>query len=105
MERNIGVVHRLCFIPKIIQMKTKQLPIAAATTIIIVLLTSFSFTKTTTTNLSMGPSASSELRTNMRKLWEDHVTWTRNVIFCIADNLPGTDQAVNRLQKNQDDIG
>src|SRR4030095_827687 len=46
-----------------------------------------------------------ELRTAMRKLWEDHVTWTRNVIFCIMDGLPGTDQAVTRLLKNQDDIG
>src|SRR5687767_2136069 len=48
---------------------------------------------------------SCELRTNMRVLWEDHVTWTRNVIFCIMDELPGTDQAVARLLKNQDDIG
>jgi hypothetical protein len=46
-----------------------------------------------------------ELRTDMRKLWEDHVVWTRNVILCIIDDLPGADQAVNRLLKNQDDIG
>jgi hypothetical protein len=50
-------------------------------------------------------SESEELRTNMRKLWEDHVTWTRNVILCIMDDLPGADQAVERLLKNQDDIG
>lgn len=50
-------------------------------------------------------SAANELRTNMRKLWEDHITWTRNVICCLVDNLPGTDQAVKRLLKNQDDIG
>jgi hypothetical protein len=49
--------------------------------------------------------AANELRTNMRKLWEDHITWTRNVILCLADNLPGADQAVERLLKNQDDIG
>jgi hypothetical protein len=47
----------------------------------------------------------SEVRTAMRKLWEDHVTWTRNVILCVMDGLPGTDQAVARLLKNQDDIG
>ena len=46
-----------------------------------------------------------ELRTGMRQLWEDHVTWTRNVILCVMDGLPGTDQAVARLLKNQDDIG
>lgn len=46
-----------------------------------------------------------DLKIAMRKLWEDHVTWTRNVILCIMDDLPGTDEAVNRLLKNQDDIG
>jgi hypothetical protein len=46
-----------------------------------------------------------ELKTNMRKLWEDHVTWTRNVILCLVDDLPGADQAVKRLLQNQVDIG
>ena len=46
-----------------------------------------------------------ELKVNMRKLWEDHVLWTRNVILCIVDDLPGADQAVKRLLQNQDDIG
>jgi len=50
-------------------------------------------------------SKSEQLRVNMHKLWEDHVTWTRNVILNIIDDLPGTDQAVSRLLKNQDDIG
>jgi len=46
-----------------------------------------------------------ELKSGMRKLWEDHVTWTRNVILCLVDDLPGTDQAVKRLLQNQVDIG
>jgi CheY-like chemotaxis protein len=46
-----------------------------------------------------------ELRANMRKLWEDHVTWTRNVTLCLVDELPGTDQAIKRLLQNQIDIG
>jgi hypothetical protein len=46
-----------------------------------------------------------ELHLAMRKLWEDHITWTRNVICCLVDNLPGADQVVKRLLKNQDDIG
>src|ERR1700746_1157225 len=50
-------------------------------------------------------TAGVELKTTMRKLWDDHVTWTRNVILNIIDDLPGTDQAVKRLLKNQDDIG
>jgi hypothetical protein len=50
-------------------------------------------------------AAATDLRINMRKLWEDHITWTRNVICCLVDNLPGADQAVKRLLENQDDIG
>jgi len=50
-------------------------------------------------------SKSEQLRMAMHKLWEDHIVWTRNVILNIMDDLPGTDQAVNRLLSNQDDIG
>jgi hypothetical protein len=46
-----------------------------------------------------------DLKSDMRKLWEDHITWTRNVIFNILDTLPGTTEAVNRLLQNQVDIG
>jgi len=49
--------------------------------------------------------AKAELKLSMRKLWEDHVMWTRNVIFCLVDRLPGKDQAVNRLLQNQVDLG
>jgi len=52
-------------------------------------------------NISKGE----QLRMAMHKLWEDHIVWTRNVILNIMDDLPGTDQAVNRLLQNQDDIG
>jgi hypothetical protein len=55
--------------------------------------------------MNTSSAAANELRTNMRKLWEDHVTWTRNVILNIMDDLPGTDQAVQRLLQNQTDIG
>lgn len=47
----------------------------------------------------------SEFKAAMRKLWEDHIVWTRNVILNIIDGLDGTDKAVERLLKNQDDIG
>ena len=50
-------------------------------------------------------SKSEQLRNAMHKLWEDHIVWTRNVILNIIDDLPGTEQAVNRLLQNQDDIG
>jgi len=50
-------------------------------------------------------SKSEQLRMAMHKLWEGHIVWTRNVILNIMDDLPGTEQAVNRLLQNQDDIG
>jgi hypothetical protein len=54
---------------------------------------------------SLSESGAATLKTNMRQLWEEHVTWTRNVILCLVDDLPGTDQAVKRLLQNQVDIG
>jgi hypothetical protein len=50
-------------------------------------------------------TSANELRTNLRTLWEDHAMYTRNVILNIIDDLPGTNEAVARLLKNQDDIG
>lgn len=50
-------------------------------------------------------TSANELRTELRQLWEDHAMYTRNVILNIIDDLPGTNEAVIRLLKNQDDIG
>jgi len=41
----------------------------------------------------------------MRKLWEDHITWTRLYIVSAAAGLPDADQAAQRLLKNQAEIG
>jgi len=56
-------------------------------------------------DMKANSSKSEQLRMAMHKLWEDHIVWTRNVILNIMDDLPGTEQAVNRLLSNQDDIG
>jgi hypothetical protein len=50
-------------------------------------------------------SSAGELRTNLRTLWDDHAMYTRNVILNIIDELPGTNEAINRLLQNQVDIG
>lgn len=42
---------------------------------------------------------------DMRKLWEDHVTWTRLYIVSAAAGLPDTQATANRLLDNQRDIG
>lgn len=41
----------------------------------------------------------------MRKLWEDHVTWTRLAIVTFAAGTPGFPTTAQRLLANQDDIG
>lgn len=41
----------------------------------------------------------------MRKLWEDHITWTRLAIVTFADGSAGFDATAGRLLANQTDIG
>jgi hypothetical protein len=44
-------------------------------------------------------------RNEMRKLWEDHVTWTRLFIVSAVADLPDAGPTAQRLLQNQVDIG
>jgi hypothetical protein len=41
----------------------------------------------------------------MRRLWEDHITWTRLFIVSASADLPDTPATTQRLLRNQGDIG
>jgi hypothetical protein len=45
------------------------------------------------------------LRTDMRRLWEDHVTWTRLAVISLTAGSADTEATVGRLLRNQTDIG
>jgi hypothetical protein len=46
-----------------------------------------------------------KLHQDMRKLWTDHVVWTRSYIVAAVADQPDATAAANRLMKNQEDIG
>ena len=41
----------------------------------------------------------------MRKLWEDHITWTRLFIVSALSDLPDKGATTDRLRRNPVDIG
>lgn len=46
-----------------------------------------------------------ELNKIQRKLWSDHISWTRDFVISDLASLEDKDVALERLLKNQDDIG
>ena len=49
--------------------------------------------------------AATTLKQDMRKLWTDHVVWTRDYIVAALGDQPGAQASANRLLRNQEDIG
>lgn len=60
---------------------------------------------TTTSSTAAAPSGAAQLRLDMRKLWSDHVIWTRQYIVSAIAGDPSAQAASQRLLKNQEDIG
>jgi hypothetical protein len=52
----------------------------------------------------MGTSAE-PVRLALRKLWSDHVIWTREYIIAAVAGTPDAEAAAGRLLRNQEDIG
>jgi hypothetical protein len=55
-------------------------------------------------SMPVSPSALA-LREGMRELWADHVNWTRSYIVAALSGDPSATSALNRLMKNQEDLG
>ena len=49
--------------------------------------------------------AAATLKQDMRKLWTDHVVWTRDYIVAALGDHPGAQASANRLLRNQEEIG
>ena len=52
-----------------------------------------------------GTMHQADLKNAMRKLWEDHIEYTRNFIISALAGLEDTNKVAERLLRNQDDIG
>ena len=60
---------------------------------------------TVSAQLEKAKPKSASLQAAMRKLWQDHITWTRVFIISAVGGLPDKDAATQRLLQNQVDIG
>ena len=59
----------------------------------------------TISGASEGSTKGAALHDAMRKLWEDHITWTRLFIVSALADLPDKSATTDRLLQNQVDIG
>src|SRR5947207_250470 len=57
------------------------------------------------TTTTMHDDSAAMLKQDMRKLWTDHVVWTRDYIVAAVGDQPDAQAAAARLMKNQEDIG
>ena len=62
-------------------------------------------TATSTASATVTTGRQAALRADMRKLWEDHITWTRLYIIAAEAGSADTDATATRLLRNQTDLG
>ena len=65
----------------------------------------FPMTSRSAATLSAANDKQSAFQDAMRKLWEDHITWTRVFIISALADLPDKAAATERLLQNQVDLG
>lgn len=82
--------------------------IAVLLMVSIIILTNPSYAETMKGKMEMRAACSEQadsLRLATRKLWEDHIVWTRNYIVSSLSGLEDASAVAQRLLNNQDDIG
>ena len=57
------------------------------------------------TAAAQAPSSAAALKQDMRKLWTEHVFWTRDYVIAALADLPAVEASAARLMRNQEDIG
>jgi hypothetical protein len=91
----------------------RQITLFSATLLVLLSLSAIAAESSLTARSASSPTRSDKslpaqqlaFRNAMRKLWEDHITWTRVFIISAAGDLPDKGPATERLLQNQVDIG
>jgi hypothetical protein len=83
-------------------MRARTIGGVAAASLCVLLATS---TASPAADTPQNSSQAMALKQGMRKLWTDHVVWTREYIIAAVGDQPDAQAAAARLMKNQDDIG
>ncbi len=86
-------------------MKYIQIKSVRLITIVVTLIAILAAFSTAAANNNRVTTNEVAFQNTMRKLWEDHIIWTRLFIISAAADLPDRDLTAQRLLQNQDDIG
>ena len=85
-------------------MKFRSL-LTSAGGVLLLALGAWAVSSCSSSDAKTGSSKATAFHDDMRKLWEEHILYTRNFIIDAAAGLPEQQATTDRLLKNQDDIG